>query len=86
MPIEAYTHLNLILPRKTSAGFICISFSVRAIVRSVMPIGVTQFNLCRSHVKREGDTQEDGAVTAGTMYIAGLNPVWHSWDGQRYPG
>lgn len=49
--VEADSHLNLIFPRKTSAGLICISFSVSAIVRSVMPIGVTQFNLCCSPVK-----------------------------------
>lgn len=43
--IEYATHLKVILPRKTSAGLICMLFSVRAIVLMVIPMGVAQFNL-----------------------------------------
>lgn len=47
------SHLNRIFPRNTSAGFIFISFSVSAIARTVMPIGVAQFNLiCRTISER----------------------------------
>lgn len=44
------THWNKIFPRKTSEGFIRISSRVSAIVRSVIPMGVTQFSLRVQHV------------------------------------